>query len=96
MLGFIVYCGLIHDPKNDWLCSIGNSEFFCDNHKVEIYRAFMIFAAVLLAIQGMSEDMIMSTIGWSSRASLLRYLKVPVAVLSSFQNYEEAVNFIQR
>ena len=53
MLGFIVYCGLIHDQKNDWLCSIGNSDFFCDNHKVEIYRAFLIFVAILLAIQGM-------------------------------------------
>ena len=50
MLCFIIFCGLANDHETEWQCKIGDSAYFCDNRKVQIYRSFMIFATILLAI----------------------------------------------
>ena len=53
MLCFIIFCGLAsNDHETEWTCEIGDSTYFCDNRKVQIYKSFMIFAAILLAIVG--------------------------------------------
>ena len=52
--------------------------------------------AIELAIEGHSEEQIMSYIGWASKSSLLRYTQVPTAVLATFNGYCEALEFINK
>ena len=52
------------------------------------------YSAILLAIRGYSKEAIMNKIGWASEQSLLRYIRVPVEILSQFSNYEEAFKFL--
>ena len=52
--------------------------------------------AIQLAIDGYSDDQIMSNIGWACKTSLLRYTQVPTVVLRSFSTYDEALEFINK
>ena len=50
--------------------------------------------AIEMAVQGSTEEEIMSSIGWANKISLLRYTQVPVAVLGSFNCYDDALAFL--
>ena len=52
------------------------------------------YKAICLAIDGFSKENIMSKIGWASEQSLLRYVRVPLAVLYKFENYDDAFAFL--
>ena len=45
--------------------------------------------AIIMLIKGTPEAEVMSKIGWTSCASLLRYAKVSVSFIKNFENYNE-------
>ena len=45
--------------------------------------------AIIMLINGSTEAQVMSHIGWTSCASLLRYAKVSVSFIKNFENYNE-------